>query len=89
MFNLPKAGEGIPQSKSKEMEDQLAYNPITQVELLLWNDTNRKPFASISYEFLLLMLSAALWVNNLKWKSSDDTAENNTKLSDEYKLSML
>ncbi len=77
MFNLPKAGEGIPQSKSREMEDQLAYNPITQGELLLWSDTNRKPFASILFKFFCVMLSAALWVNILKWKSSEDTAENN------------
>ncbi len=40
--------------------DQLANNPIGKGELLWWNDTNRKPFASILYKFLLVMLCAAV-----------------------------
>ncbi len=42
-----------------KMVDQLAYNPIAEGELLRWNDTNSKPFASILYKFLLVMLCAA------------------------------
>ncbi len=52
------------------MEDQLAYNPIAEWKFLKWNDTNRKPFASILYKFLLVMLCAAAHkaaVLQMKW----------------------
>ncbi len=52
------------------MEDQLAYNPIAEGKCLRWSDTNRKPFASILYKFLLVMLCAAVRkaaVLQMKW----------------------
>ncbi len=52
------------------MEDQLAQNPIAKGKFLKWNDTNRKPFASILYKFLLVMLCAAVRkaaVLQMKW----------------------
>ncbi len=42
------------------MEDQLAYNSIADGKFLRWNDTKSKPFASILYEFLRVMLCAAV-----------------------------
>ncbi len=42
------------------MVDQLAINKIAKVEFLRWNDTNRKPFDSILYKYLLMMLCAAV-----------------------------
>ncbi len=42
------------------VEKRLANNPIAKGELLRWNDTNRKPFASILYKFLLVMLCGPL-----------------------------
>ncbi len=50
--------------------DQLAHNPIATEELLRWNDTNRKPFASTLYKFLLVMLCAAVRkaaILQMKW----------------------
>ncbi len=50
--------------------DQLANNPIAKGELWRWNDTNRKPLASILYKFLLVMLCAAVRkpvVLQMKW----------------------
>ncbi len=52
------------------MEDQLAQNPIAEGKFLKWKDTNRKPFASILYKFLLVMLCAAVRkaaVLQMKW----------------------
>ncbi len=52
------------------MDDQLAYNPIAEGKFLRWNDTNRKPFASILYKFLLVVLCAAVRkaaVLQMKW----------------------
>ncbi len=52
------------------MIDKLAYNPIAEGELLMWNDTNRKPFASILYKSLLVMPCVAVRkavVSQLKW----------------------
>ncbi len=56
----PKLGQNIPQSECRKTVDQLANNPIAKGELLKWNDTNRKPFASILYTFLLVMFCAAV-----------------------------
>ncbi len=56
------------------MEDQLTYNPIAEGKFLRWNDTNRKPFASILYKFLLVMLCAAVRkaaVLQMKWLELD------------------
>ncbi len=44
----------------QKRENQLANNPIAKGELLRWKDTNRKPFASILYKFLLVMFCAAV-----------------------------
>ncbi len=55
-----KRGQYIPQSEFRKTVDQLIDNPIAKGELLKWNDTNRKPFASILYKFLLMMLCAAV-----------------------------
>ncbi len=55
-----KREQYIPQPERRETEDQLAYNPIAIGKFLRWNDTNRKPFASILYKFLLVMLCAAV-----------------------------
>ncbi len=49
----------IPQFECRKTVDQLANNPIAKGELVRRNDTNRKPFASILYQFLLVMLCAA------------------------------
>ncbi len=54
-----KRGQYIPQSECRKTVDQLANNPIAKGELLNRNDTNGKPFASILYKFLLVMLCAA------------------------------
>ncbi len=54
----------------KKRVDQLANNPIAKGELVRRNDTNRKPFASILYQFLLVMLRAAVRkaaVLQMKW----------------------
>ncbi len=53
-----KRGQYIPQSEGKQAVDQLAYNPIAKGKLQGWKDLNRKPFASILYKFLLVMLCA-------------------------------
>ncbi len=65
-----KIWQYIPQFECRKTVDQLGNNPIAKGELLRWNDTNRKPFASILYEFLLVMLcaafrKAAVW--QMKW----------------------
>ncbi len=63
----------IPQSERREVEDQLAYNPIAEGKFLRWNDTNRKAFASILYKFFLVMLCAAVRkaaALQMKWLSA-------------------
>ncbi len=45
--------------RGRKMVDQKAHNPTAEEELG-WNDTNRKPIASILYTFLLVMLWAAV-----------------------------
>ncbi len=65
-----KLGQYIPQSECKKTVDQLGNNPIGKGELLRWNDTNKKTFASILYKFLLVMLCAAVRkaaVLQMKW----------------------
>ncbi len=65
-----KREQYISQSERWEMDDQLAQNPIAEGKFLKWNDTNRKPFASILYKFLLVMLCAAVRkaaVLQMKW----------------------
>ncbi len=60
----------IPQSEYRKTVDQLANNPITKAELRRCNDTNRKPFASILYKFLIVMPCAAVRkvvVLQMKW----------------------
>ncbi len=67
---LVESGQYIPQSECRKTVDQLANNPVAKGELLRWNDTNRKPFASILYKFLLVMLCAAVRkaaVLQMKW----------------------
>ncbi len=56
--------------KCRKTVDQLANNPIAKLELLRWNDTNRKPFASILCTFLLVMLCAVVRkaaILQMKW----------------------
>ncbi len=70
MLNKSKSGQYIPQSECRKTVYQLANNPIAKGELLRSNDTNRKPFASILYTFLLVMLCAAVRkaaVLQMKW----------------------
>ncbi len=55
-----KLAQYIPQIECRKTVDQLGNNPIAKGELLRWNDTNRKPFASILYKFLVVMLCAAV-----------------------------
>ncbi len=55
-----KLGQYFPQSECRKTVDQLGNNPIPKGEFLRWNDTNRKPFASILCKFLLVMLCAAV-----------------------------
>ncbi len=65
-----KRGQYIPQYECRKTADQLGNNPIAKGELLRWNDTKRKPFASILYKFLLVMLCAAVRkaaVLQMKW----------------------
>ncbi len=60
----------IPQFECRKTVDQWANNPIAKGKLLRGNDTNRKPFASILYKFLLVMLCAAVRkaaVLQMKW----------------------
>ncbi len=45
--------------RGRKLVDQKAHNPIAEEELG-WNDTNRKPIASILYKILLVMLWAAV-----------------------------
>ncbi len=40
--------------------DKLIDSSIAKGKFLRWNDTNRKLFASILYQFLLVMLCAAV-----------------------------
>ncbi len=52
------------------VEKRLANNPIAKGNLLRWNDTNRRPIASILYKFLLVMLCSAVRkaaVLQMKW----------------------
>ncbi len=65
-----KLGQYIPQTEYRKTVDQLANNPIAKGELLRWNETNRKPFASILFKILLVMLCAAVRkaaVLQMKW----------------------
>ncbi len=61
---------GAIYSECRKTVDQLANNPIAKEVLLRWNDTKRKPFASILYKFLLVKLCAAVHkaaVLQMKW----------------------
>ncbi len=52
------------------MVEQFEFNPITEGELLRRNDTNKKSFASIMHEFLLVMLCATVRqavFSQMKW----------------------
>ncbi len=63
----------IPNSECRKTVDQVAYNAIAKGELLRWNDTNWKPFASILYKFILVMLCAAVCkaaVLQMEWLSA-------------------
>ncbi len=55
-----RRGQYIPQFECRNTVGQLANNPIAKGELLRRNDTNKKPFDSILYKFLLVMLCAAV-----------------------------
>ncbi len=70
---LVESGGNIFLNPSVEKVDQLANNPFAKGELFNWNDTNSKPFASILYKFLLVMLCAAVRISAvllMKWLRS-------------------
>ncbi len=59
MLNLSKKVQYFSQPERRKVVEQLAFDPIGEW-LFGWNDTNRMPFASVVYKFLLVMFRGAV-----------------------------